>query len=244
MKKLILAIGLAVLLVFVLTACSDSGKEAAAADATSNNPRSITIVGTSEILVSPSMAFVNIGVTTFSSKAADAQNKNAEKMEQVFDILLKLGIKEDDMKTTAYYISAHYDYNNNSSRMTGYDVTNSIQVTVRDLSLVSEVLDKTVEQGANLVNSISFGITEEEKENIYNEALVKALASAKTKAGALAESEGITLTIPARITEGTPEYVIPTERDFEQSGKAEDATTPISGGTLKVKASVTAVYEY
>lgn len=166
----------------------------------------IVVNGTSRITVIPTIAYVDIGVTTFDETAAVAQSENAEKMKLVYAALAGLGIDSDKIKTIAYNISPRYDYTEYTSKLAGYDVTNGIQVTVMDLAVVSEVLDMTVKQGINRANSISFGITDEEKDIIYKQALAEAVANAETKAGVIAKAAGVTIDKPTQITEGSPVY--------------------------------------
>jgi len=246
MKTRKLTIGLVLLLmVSLLTAsCSAAGKIASDANSILQIKNTITVEGTASITATPSIAYVNIGVSTFDKEAAIAQSDNAAKMDQVYKALDSLGIAKDKIKTVSYYISPRYDYSNNISTLAGYDVTNGIEVTVMDLTIVSQVLDMTVEQGVNQASSISFGLTDEENDKLYTQALTEAVASAKGKATALATAAGVTVTNPIQIIEGSQAAVTPIYSYAYESAKAADAATPISGGELKVEASVTLVYGY
>ncbi|SHJ46760.1 SIMPL domain-containing protein [Parasporobacterium paucivorans] len=246
MKNSIIVFSLSMLLVIGVSACSPAGtvKTASSGGDALQVQDTITVQGTSSITVTPTIAYVNIGVTTFSKEAVIAQSDNAEKMQRVYEVLDGLGIGKDNIKTISYYITPHYDYTYSTAKMTGYDVTNGIQVTVLDLAKVSQVLDMTVEQGINQSNSISFDITEQEKNDFYLQALTQAVANAGGKAGALASAAGVTLGEPAQITESSPDYVVTPGYDASGAGKGEGSVTPISAGELKVEANVTVVYGY
>lgn len=84
-------------------------------------------------------------------------------MDRVYKTLASLEIKKDKIKTVNYNISLRYDYKNNVATLAGYNVINSIRVTVNDLKKVSDVLDMTIKRGVNQSNSISFGVTDEER---------------------------------------------------------------------------------
>ncbi len=246
MKKNILTIILIFLLLFCLSACSffSSGRKESSEYEDGQIKNTITVQGAASITVAPTIAYVSVGVTTFNKDAVIAQSDNAQKMEQVFNALDDLGISRDKIKTTSYSISARYDYTEYTSKLVGYDVTNGIMVTVTDLTKVSQVLDMTVKQGVNQANSISFGITDQENRQFYLQALAEAQTNARSKADALAAAAGIRSIKPLQITEGSPVYVVPVRYDVSDEEKSGDPVTPISGGELKVGASVTVIYTY
>jgi hypothetical protein len=246
MKKNLLRSGLVLMLMVGLFACSFFTTEPAAlaADEFQLAKNAITVQGTSSITVTPTIAYVNIGVTTFHKDAAIALSDNAKKMDLVYETLVSLGIGKEKIKTISFYISPRYEYKDNSSTLVGYEVTNGIQVTVMDLTKVSQVLDMTVKQGINQANSISFGITDQEKDTIYLQVLAKAVANAEAKANTLAAAVGVSLIKPAQITEGSTGYMVPAGYGISDTVKAENVATPISGGELKVEANVTVIYNY
>lgn len=241
-----LAISLIVLTLFslLLASCSAAGEIASDASSVLQIKNTITVQGTASITMTPSIAYVNIGVATFNKEAAAAQSDNTAKMDNVYKALEDLGIGKDKIKTVTYNISPHYEYNNNATVMTGYDVVNGIQVTVEDLAKVSSVLDMTVAQGVNQATAISFGLTDKENNDTYLKALAEAVNNAKEKAAALASAAGLKVDKPIQITEGSQANVYPIYYNSYESAKAADTATPISGGELKVTANVTLVYSY
>jgi len=243
-RKRTISLVLLLVVCLITASCSAAGQIASSPEDVLSVKNTITVQGTASITAAPTIAYVNIGVTTFNKEAAIAQSDNAAKMDKVYKALDSLGISKDKIKTVSYYISARYDYSNNVSTLAGYDVTNAVQVTVEDLTKVSQVLDMTVKEGINLANSISFGITDKENDELYLQALTEAVATAKAKANTLAAAAGLTVNKPLQIIEGSQANVIPIYSYAADSAKAEEAATPISGGELKVEASVTLVYGY
>jgi uncharacterized protein YggE len=217
---------------------------AAYGETAAQTTNSITVNGTSSITVTPTIAYVTLGVATFHKDVVTAQSSNAEKMDAVYKALSALGIPKEKIKTVAYNISARYDYKDNTSVLAGYDVLNSVQVTVTDLTKVSKVLDMTVKQGINQSNSISFGITDAERDATYLKALANAVANAKAKAGALSVAAGVTIGKPAQIIENSSSAVYTPAYGISDYARAESAATPISGGELKIEASVNVIYNY
>lgn len=243
-RRFTLALILLVLVSLLAASCSAAGEIGSDAGSILQVKNTITVQGTASITVTPSIAYVTIGVSTFNKEAAAAQSDNAVKMDKVYKALDDLGIKKEKIKTVTYNISPHYEYTNNTTAMTGYDVVNGIQVTVEDLTKVSQVLDMTVAQGVNQATSISFGITDKENNDTYQKALADAVSNAKGKAAALATAAGLTVDKPLQIIENSQANVYPIYSTSYESAKAADTATPISGGELKVTANVTLVYGY
>ena len=235
-----------VLMIFALIEVMVVGAYPAISSAEERDRNTITVQGSSSITVSPTIVYVSIWVTTFNKNAASAQSENAVKMDRVYKTLASLGIKKDKIKTVNYNISPRYDYKNNVATLAGYNVINSIRVTVNDLKKVSDVLDMTVKEGVNQSNSISFGVTDEERDRLYLQALSQAVSNAKEKANTIAAAAGIAISKPANIIEGSSaHFVQPNYRAMDMAKMAsETAPTPISEGELMIEANVTVIYDY
>jgi uncharacterized protein YggE len=235
-----------VLMIFALIEVMVVGAYPAISSAEERDRNTITVQGSSSITVSPTIAYVSIGVTTFNKNAASAQSENAVKMDRVYKTLASLGIKKNKIKTVNYNISPRYDYKNNVATLAGYNVINSIRVTVNDLKKVSDVLDMTVKEGVNQSNSISFGVTDEERDRLYLQALSQAVSNAKEKANTIAAAAGIAISKPANIIEGSSaHFVQPNYRAMDMAKMAsETVPTPISEGELMIEANVTVIYDY
>ncbi|TXI86857.1 MAG: DUF541 domain-containing protein, partial [Cupriavidus sp.] len=112
-----------------------------------------------ETRVAPDMATINLGVQTDAPTAAEALKANGTRMNQVMAALKKAGIAERDIQTSNLNLNAQYAYEQNQPpKLTGYQASNQVTVTVRDLSKLGAAVDATVNAGANTVNGISFGL--------------------------------------------------------------------------------------
>ena len=247
MKKSIFYTGLAIMLVVGLLAGSIFGNAVpVSAQAQDTAVNSISVQGTSSIITVPTVAYLTIGVETFNKDASAAQSENATKMDGVYKSLAAIGIAKTNIKTVSYTIHPRYDYKNDTSTLIGYDVSNLVQATVSDITKVSKALDVTVKQGVNKSNSIYFGITDAEREALYTQALEKAVKNAGAKAQALAKAAGVTINKPSQIIENSYSIVQPIYNQGYERAAAQDSavSTPISGGELKVEASIAVVYNY
>jgi len=130
------------------------------ADETTNT---ITVNGEGTVKVKPDMAYVNIGCGHHQQTAEDAQRKNSDVMNKVIQALKGMGIAEDDIKTTNYsiYPEQNYDEKTNQSIITGYHVSNMIEVTVRDINNVGNVIDRAGKAGANRMYNVRFTISDD-----------------------------------------------------------------------------------
>lgn len=206
--------------------------------------RTLNVTGSGTVIASPDIAYVTLGVVTEDKDAKTAQQDNAKAMDKVIALLKAAGIKSEDIKTVNYSIYPKYDYNQSTgeSKIIGYSVNNSVQVTVRDITKAGSIIDLAAGCGVNITSNISFGLSDYDK--FYNDALKKALEGAKQKAQSMAGVYGIKLGIPVTINENggyTPVYNYPS---YAKADGAAGAPTPIEAGTIEVKASVGVVYEY
>lgn len=245
MKKISFSIKSVLILTALFSTILGAGIPAFSAEPVKER-KTITVQGSSSVTVAPTIAYVSIGVTTFNKNAAAAQSENAVKMDRVYKTLASLGIKKEKIKTVNYNISPRYDYKNNVATLTGYNVINSIRATVTDLKKVSDVLDMTVKEGVNQSNSISFGVTDEERDRLYLQALSQAVVKAKEKANTIAAAAGIAISKPANIIEGSSaHFVQPNYRAMDMVKIASEAApTPISEGEMTIEANVTVIYDY
>lgn len=209
--------------------------------------KTLNVSGQSTVYASPDIAYINLGVVTESTdkNAKTAQQENAEKMSKIIAAIKAMGIKSEDIKTINYSIYPKYNYIRDSglSEIVGYSVNNTVQVTVRDISKVGEIVDRAAQNDLNISSSISFGLSNYEK--YYNEALKNAVQIAKTRANTIAEAMGISLKEPVTITESGGFEPIPLyDRYYPEMKVADSAMTPIEGGSISIRASVSIVYTY
>ncbi|HHV59866.1 MAG TPA: SIMPL domain-containing protein [Clostridiaceae bacterium] len=260
---------LAIVLVFALTVgvmifTSVLQPVQATAEEKTDEKGNLSVSGSFTVKVSPDIAYITIGINTFAVDPKDAQKENREKMDQVFEKLVALGIDSKDIQTMNYSITPRYEYKNieekdeygnlvrrGESVLTGYNVDNTIRVNVRDLQIVGDVIDVTVDEGINKANSIAFGISDAVRDAKYLEALKGAAEAAKAKAETLAEVYGIQLDIPYSVVEGSSYIPSPIYRNLDYAAwdkgiaaANESVSTPIAAGEMEISANVTVVYKY
>ena len=154
-----------------------------------------------ESRVAPDMATINLGVIGEAPTAAAALSANSAKMNKVMAALKKAGIADKDVQTSGLNLNPQYVYNQNEPpRLTGYQASSQVTVTVRDLARLGASVDATVSAGADQVNGISFGLADPTAaENAAREAAVKALTA---KAELYARATGYHISRLVTLSEG------------------------------------------
>jgi uncharacterized protein len=156
---------------------------------TRNNLTRITVVGDSQTKVAPDTAVVTFSVVTQSSQALNAQQENARRSEAVKTAVeaLSSGSNKIEVKTSDYNLSPEQDYDSRRMpKIVGYEVKNSVMVSVGDLNQVGAVIDAATRAGANSVEGIAFVVRQDSP--AQGEALALATRQAMAKAESIAQS--------------------------------------------------------
>lgn len=193
----------------------------------------IKVTGHSEMMVSPDMAKVSLGIVTREPTSKQAAEKNAAVAQSILNAIKGTGVAAKDVRTTGYAIEPWIKYTNTSSRQLGYEVHNTMQVTARDLGKISDVIDAGIKAGANDVRGVSFGLADEE--GLRRKALSMAVKNARQKADAIAGTLGVGVGDPLSVTEQgeyTPMYDQPVL--FSAPRREVAAQTPISPGEQEI----------
>lgn len=208
---------------------------------TENDKRTLKLNGKGTLKVRPDIAVINFGVMTEGKDLAAAQSENAAKSAQLLNALKSAGVSEKDIKTGNYSITPEYDYVEGKQILRGYRVVNSFTVTIRDIEKVGAIIDLAVKNGANMVNSISFTLSD--PTTYYNRALNLAIQDAIGKAQSIERSLDIRVDkIPVKIQEESLGYGPVEETAVMKTAMA--AETPIEPGQIEISATVVADFNY
>ena len=210
----------------------------------------ISVSGTGIIKTEPNQAKVYLGVETQSGNVTEALEENSLKMQSIIKAIKKLGIPKDSIETTYFSVYPIRDYEKSGEDIIGYRVSNEITVELQDLDKIGAVIEEAMNAGANKVRRIEFGLTEDKKRELRNEALKEACKDARTKADAIASGLGLKITRIATAREsGT--YVAPYRTEVFGGEYAMPVPTPapkaipppIEPKEMKVSATIDIAYE-
>jgi uncharacterized protein YggE len=163
-------------------------------------------------------------------------------MEAILAAVEAAGVPRPDVRTAMLSVQPRYDYRDGRApTLTGYDLANSVEVTVRDLARLGAVIEGTLAAGASSMDGLSFRLADAALAE--REARVQAMTSARARADVLAESAGLSIIGVQDIVEGLPgRPPMPFPKGERMMMAAADVATPIEAGSLEVAVSVTVTY--
>ncbi len=180
----------------------------AAAQAQTAEPSSMTrarivVVGEGSVTVAPDYARIRSGVSTNAKTVKEASGTNAELMAGILAALADAGIAKKDIQTSEFSIEPVYASPTSSGapKLSGFRVTNQVNLTIRQISQVGEVLDRLVSAGATDAGNVAFLVADRDK--ALDQARDAALANARHKAELYARASGLNLGGVAWITESS-----------------------------------------
>ncbi len=156
----------------------------------------VNVTGQGKVSYQPDTAEVTIGVQVDRAAFADLALKQLnDKMQKIVEAVKAAGIPAEDISTQNYSLSPQYDYRDGVQVSAGYTANQQVVVKVKDLKdsqdKLSKVIGESTKAGANQVLGITFNVSN--LEQLKQEARLKAIADAKSKAGSLADAAGVKL---------------------------------------------------
>ncbi|PNQ73526.1 hypothetical protein BA950_16080 [Erythrobacter sp. SAORIC-644] len=193
----------------------------------------------------PDIVDIGAGVTSQASTAVEAMRINAREMNAVIDRIKALRIKDKDIQTTGINLSAQYDYDQSTSRQVfrGYQASNRVNVTLREVPRAGEVLDALVAAGATDINGPNFSLDDDTgaRAQARKAAFDKARAQAEEYARWSGFSGVRLLEINESVAAGPPmPYAQSAERKMMD---VSAAPTPVEPGLVGTMVSLTVKFE-
>jgi len=251
MKKLvILVLGLVMAGALIIGAAGCTGNTDGTTNVTVGSQQTgIWVTGQGEVLVTPDIMNITLGITSQETTVAAAQTAAAGAMDKVMKALTDNGIASKDIQTQNYNITqlTRWDKDLNQSIPYAYQVSNMVIVKVRELTKSGAILDTVTAAGGDLtrVNSISFGVDDPTK--YYAEVRHKAMNDANARADQLADLADVSLGKATYINESTyypSDRTVYLESAKISAGAADSSvpTTSISSGEMKITMTVQVAY--
>jgi hypothetical protein len=206
----------------------------------------IDVTGTYTSYADPDKVEIYLGAQTDSNEASDSQQQNAVILQKIRSGLASKGITSSSIQTTQYSLEQirEWDEIKRVYVNKGYRTIHILKIKLTDINRAGEIVDVAVENGANRVDSIVFGLSDSKAKTMRTQALTEAAKNAREKADAIANGLGISITKVYRASEGfvgvTPYYV----NKEMVAGAAAPAPTEISAGQIEISASVSVSYEF
>jgi hypothetical protein len=201
----------------------------------------IVVSGTGRVALEPDIAELRLGVAVSRPTVEAARSEAARVMEAILSAVDGAGVSRRDVRTALLSVQPRYDYRESRApALTGYELANVVEVTVRDLAKLGDVVDGTLAAGATSMDGLTFRV--DDPGPAEAEARRQAMAAARGRADVLADAAGLAIEGVADIVEGTPvRPPIPFPK-AERMALAADVSTPVEGGSLDVTVTVTVTY--
>jgi uncharacterized protein YggE len=160
--------------------------------------------GEGKMTAVPDQATVTVGVTQQSQTVTEAKDKVNLAANKIIQDLKKLGLADKDIKTTDYSVNPNYSNGpigimmpiippGGQQNITGYTVTQNLEINVQPIDKANKVIDTATADGANLVGGVNFTFSDQLSKSLEQQATQQAVDNARTKAQSLANAAGIHL---------------------------------------------------
>jgi uncharacterized protein YggE len=210
----------------------------AASNTTQESARTITVLGQGSISAQPDVAYVNLGTRFVASTVTEATQESTDAMTAVIAKLQDLGVADEDIQTANYTIVPQQNYQDGTpGEITGYQVSNSVRVTLRELDKIGTILDQATQVGANNVFGVTFAV--QQPAALQSQAYDKAVAAARTRADELAKAGGVQLGELLSINQNSVSGPSPV---IEAAVGRGGGGTPIPTGNIDVQVQVQMEY--
>jgi uncharacterized protein len=206
--------------------------------ATDKRQTRITVGGDSIVHAQPDTAILTVAVVTQGKRALDAQQENATKTDAVVRALKAAAGTGAEVKTSGYSLQPMRVYREGQPPLiSGYEVRNSVTVTMGELAKLGNVIDAASQAGANDVTGISFTLRQDRAAR--DQALKEAAQEAMSKAQVLAQALGGRVVSIAEVQEEG--FIRPPQPFYAgdvMMAKRAEVATPIEIGSLDVTSRV------
>lgn len=190
----------------------------------------------------PDVARISAGVVTQASDSNSALRANAQQMDKVMAAIKKSGIAERDVQTSGVNLNPQYKYEDNKApQIIGYQASNTVNIKVRDISKLGQVLDGLAAQGANQINGPMFSI--DQPEPVYDQARMDALKKAQVRADTYAKALGLRVVRIVSIDESNNGGFQPMAVLSAAPRAAKEFNSPISPGETTLSVTLNVVFE-
>jgi uncharacterized protein YggE len=202
----------------------------------------LVIVGTGTASAEPQIARVTFGVELRGDDPVALVDEAASKADGAIAAVKEMGVADEDIQTVGYNLWVETVTDPQTGVPTGevvYHLSHSIQVTLRGLERVGELLAAVIGAGANTISGVEF--TVEDPGALVEEARQEALQDARSKAERMAEMLGVVVGQPILVEEVGGGYPTSVERASVVAASG-GAAPPVSPGSFSVSVSVQVVY--
>lgn len=211
----------------------------------------ITVQGSGTATLPPDIARLYFTIQSTEDTVQKAQAAATKQTNDVLDYVKGQHINDKDVRTTSYSISPQYSYPSrcttsycpdySSPKITGYQVSQSVQITVRDLAQVGAILEGLGKLGVQNVSGPNFALDDQNAG--YEAARSDAINDARAQATQLAKQLGVHLGKIVNFSESNGGYPYPMMSGMGGDMAVKSAAPSVPAGENTYNASVSITYE-
>lgn len=208
--------------------------------------RTITVSGEGKISIKPDIASVSFAVVSQGENPKTISEENTQKINKALEYIRSQGVEEKDIKTSDYNLYPRYRWSElrGESLIVGYELRQTINIKLRDLERVGEIIGGLAGVGINEIHSLSFSVEDPEVQR--NEARVAAFEQARVKAEAMAKASGVSIARVVNFSETSQGYPGPYyDRSLAlgKGGDGESFSPDIQPGEQEIAVQISVTYE-
>lgn len=201
-----------------------------------NHPRIISVTGDAEIKVAPDEVTLTMGVDSHDKDLAIAKAENDKRIRRLLSLARAAGVDSKNIQTSALTMGPEYS-DEKIPKLLGYEVSQTVSVTLTDLSRYEDLMIRSLDAGVNRVDGINFFVADPKK--YREEAQLNAVEAAHEKAVAMAGQLRQTVGVPWEITEETDLNADVNSLDNTRYKLAMPQVEPtVAGGEVTIRATV------
>lgn len=216
----------------------------AALAAEAERPRTVAVSGQGEVQAEPDLAHVTLGIESRKLKLEEARAEVARTVEAVLKLTRELKIDQKLVRATRINVQPEYNWDANARErnLIGYFVSRQIEVELRDLEKLGQLLERATDLGVNQMGDPR--LDSSKRRDLERQALAKAVEDAKANAEVVAKAAGAKLGA-ARAISANSAYVpppMPMQRKV-MAMEASDAAQTYQSGQMTFTGNVQIEYD-
>jgi uncharacterized protein YggE len=207
----------------------------------------VSVTGSSHVTVTPDRFSFNATVQTIAPTVEEAVNENNTKVAAVIAALKSAGATAEEIRTSNFSIYPQQDYSQQQQgklpRVIGYQVSNSITVTRKQVADAGRLLQTAIAAGVNQSSGLNFFVSDPARGR--DQGLTLAFADARAKASLLAQAAGRNLGPAMSISEGGSSPMPPPRPMMSRVMAAQAVvaeTVPVESGSSDLSFTVSVVF--
>lgn len=242
-RRLTALVGIAALV--ALAGCAGLAGTATPTDGDESQlERSIDVTASGESTSAPDRATLRVAVTATGDDAEAVRDEVDAEDEELRGALTEWGLEDDAIRTEEYDVRERYETRDDPNR-SRYEGVHRYAIELDDVDAVGEVIDVAIDAGADEVQRIVFGLSDETEREVREDAIANAMSNADADAAALAAASDLEVDGVHEVsTAESRSQPFLAESDDAASGDGDaGASTAVETGDVNVRVSVNVVYE-